>query len=566
MQLIKLQVLDNETVVREIKFQEGINIITNEHEDGNQIGKSTALRVINFCLGASGESIWKDPDSRTTSDSIKKFVTSGNVTFILDINIKGTPYCIKRRIVPIEQKTRTVLKRYSWINENDYDTNNKFKAGLAPILGFSIENPPYGTIKNRFVRIDKTTSRNTYRYLNVSTPDKAYISYYSYLFGFAGHNELSREIQLAREKDRREARISVLLNGNAEQGYKDKLKSIDDEIEVLNQKEESYDFKDSQNKGIELLKNHRHQIAQVTSEIARLEIRTNYAQRTIANYESKRSLIDINLIEGIYKEAKLLVPHLSKTLEETICFHESIIAKKSDYVRRQLNAYIIDREIKQSELDNLLNKEQSLVKAISNESHLGGFIVIEKELQNKREERGRTSIIIDEIAHEARNVKGLDRQIETLRENNQVHMDQFFVNVDTFNDECKLFTRALFKDFALSFNVGTNSSTNELEFSIVNQGKVAGDGAPRAAALAFDMAFVEFVKKTGAKLPEFTIQDYLEAADQEKLATLAHLANDKSIQVVMSVLSDKLQSLDADFIRDNTVLWLKQSDKFFKID
>lgn len=306
-------------------------------------------------------------------------------------------------------------------------------------------------------------------------------------------------------------------------------------------------------------------MAQVTSDIARLEIRMNYARRTIANYASKQSDLDVNMIEAIYAEAKSLVPNLSKSLEEVINFHDSVIRKKSEYVNQQLAEYTLDRESKQAELEALLREEKSLIKAISTESHLGGFIVIEKELQDKREERGRTSIIVDEIASEARKIKKLELIITRLRQYNQAHMSQLKANVDVFNKECKEYTRALFKSFALSVNVDTNSATNELEFSIVNQEKVAGDGAPRAAALAFDMAFVEYVKKVKAKLPQFTLQDHLEAADPDKLATLARIANKKKIQVVVAILSDKLQSLDQKFIDDNTVLWLKQSDKFFKL-
>lgn len=565
MQLIKLQILDGAAVRREIKFQEGINIITNAEADGNHIGKSTALRVINFCLGSDGENIWIDPDSRTTSDSIRKYVTSGNVTFVLHMNINGTPYCVKRKIEEVDQKNRKVLKRYGWINDDEYDTNDKFQEALAPILGLSIKNPTYSSIKNRFVRIDKTTSHSAYRYLNVNIPDASYISYYSYIFGFAGHDDLSKEMEFSKKEKERKSRVAMLLNGKTEQDYKDRLKSIDDEIEILNQKEDAYDFKDSQNKGIIRLKNQRKLIAQITSDIARLEIRMNYSRRTIDNYDSKRSNLDISMIESIYEEANLLVPNLSKSLDEVIKFHDSVIRKKSEYVERKLSEYTIERENKQAELDVLLGEEKSLIKAISTESHLGGFIVIEKELQEKREERGRTSVIIDEIASESRVIKKLKLEISRLRANNQAHMAELKANVDTFNKECKEFTRALFKRFALSINVDTNSSTNELEFSIVNQDKVAGDGAPRAAALAFDMAFVEYVKKVHAKLPQFTLQDHLEAADQDKLATLARIANKKNIQVVVSILSDKLQSLDKKFIDENTVLWLKQSDKFFKL-
>ena len=71
-------------------------------------------------------------------------------------------------------------------------------------------------------------------------------------------------------------------------------------------------------------------------------------------------------------------------------------------------------------------------------------------------------------------------------------MAQLIQNVEIFNKHLKLFTRAIFGDFSLSFNVSTKSDTNEIEFSVVNNEKVSGDGAPRAAALAADMAFVQF--------------------------------------------------------------------------
>ncbi len=565
MQLIELKVLKDETVIREITFQDGVNFITTQEKNGNQIGKSTALRVVNFCLGSKGDSIWKDPDSKTTNQEIKELVTSGRVTFLLVMCIDGITYNIKRQISVLRQKKQTILKRHSWINGSEYNTNEKFNAALAPILGLTIKNPTYSAMKNRFVRLDKKTSNDVYRYLHLTTSDSEYILYYSFLFGFEGHEKLTLESELIRDKTECKNRINTLLNGKNEQAYKDKLQSIDDEIELLNQKEEEFDFKDSQNKGILKLKKQRQKISELTSSITRLEIRINYAQRTIDSYEKQKSDIDVNLIETIYKEAKSILPNLSKTLKETISFHEQIISKKTAYLLESISEYKVTQEIKQRELDELLIEEQSLIKAILNESHLSGFIIIEKEIQDKREERGRTSVIIDEVSYEASKIKSLEVDVESIRKQNQVHMKKFRTNIDIFNGYLKKFTRALFNDFSLSFNAGIDSSTNELEFSIVNLDKVAGDGSPRAAALAFDMALVEFVKNTNRHLPKFTLQDHLEASDQDKLATLATIANKNNIQVVMSILPEKLSFLSPAFIKSNTVLSLAKSDKFFGI-
>lgn len=566
MQLINLKVFRDEILIREIKFKDGINIITNSEDNGNQIGKSTALRVLNFCLGSDGKSIWHDPESRTINEAVEEVVTSGRVLFSLDMHVNKKNYRINRRIHKVQQKTRAVQKIYSYINNDEFDTNDKFKAALAPILGFSISNPTYSSIKNRFVRLDKKTASNIYRYLNSNTSDQQYILYYSYLFGFSGHDDLASEIQFGEEKSQRNDRISMLLNGRTEQDYKDKLRSIDDEIEILKNKEELFDFKDSQNKGIEKLKNTREEIAKLTSEISKLNIRISYSQRTISGYEEKKSNINTDLIEKVYAEAKLLLPDLKKTLEDTIEFHKQVISKKINYLKEKIRDYQLSVGNMETNLNGLLDEERNLFSALIGESHLSGFIVIEKEIQDKREERGRTSVVVDEVQHESSEISKLDMKIQRLREKNKLQILQLSQHIEVFNKHLKSFSRAIFKDFSLSFNVGTKSGTNEIEFSVVNLERVSGDGAPRAAALAFDMAFVEFVKETGASFPEFTLQDYLEASDQDKLATLSRIANENKIQVVISVLKDKLASLSQEFIDKNSVLTLKKSDKFFQID
>lgn len=566
MQLISLKVFLDKMLVREVEFKNGFNIITNSEENGNQIGKSTALRVLNFCLGSDGKSIWHDPESRTKNVAIETLVTSGRMVFSLSLIVNKKPYNITRRIHKVEQKTRLVDKIYSTINGEEYNTNAKFQAALAPILGFSISNPTYSSIKNRFIRLDKKTASNIYRYLNANTTDPQYILYYSYLFGFSGHNDLASEIKFGEEKKLRNNRISMLLNGKSEQDYKDRLSAIDDEIDILKSKEDLFDFKDSQNKGIEELKRTREDIARLTSEVSKFNIRVVYAQKTISGYKEKQSDIDLELIGKVYAEAKLLLPDIQKTLEDTIEFHKQMVSKKVSYLNDKIREYQLAIDSLTNKLNKLLDEEKKLFSALISESNLSGFILIEKEIQDKREERGRVSVVVDEVQYESGEVAALDIKIQQLRDKNRQQISQLNQNIDVFNASFKLFSRAIFRDFSLSFNVGVKSGTNEIEFSVVNQDKVSGDGAPRAAALAFDMAFVEFVKKTGVCLPEFTIQDYLEASDQDKLATLATLANDHNIQVIVSVLKDKLASLSPKFINDNTVLSLKKSDKFFKVD
>ncbi|WP_419096323.1 DUF2326 domain-containing protein [Pseudomonas sp. UBA7530] len=110
-----------------------------------------------------------------------------------------------------------------------------------------------------------------------------------------------------------------------------------------------------------------------------------------------------------------------------------------------------------------------------------------------------------------------------------------------------------------------DDGSGKLRFSIKYEELNTGDGAPRAAAMAFDMAYVDFGNKRSSRFISFTVQDYLESADEEKLKALFMIANSRKIQTVVSILSDKLYGLSKIFLKENVVLTLSADDKFFKI-
>ncbi len=61
--------LGDETVIRHINFRLGLNLIVDEtpsldgKESGNNVGKTTVLKLIDYCLGASAKGIYSDPEN-----------------------------------------------------------------------------------------------------------------------------------------------------------------------------------------------------------------------------------------------------------------------------------------------------------------------------------------------------------------------------------------------------------------------------------------------------------------------------------------------------------------------
>src|SRR4051794_17497424 len=67
MQLIELVVTRGDSVVRRVGFKPGLNLILDKptaqsKESGNSVGKTTVLRLIDFCLGSNGDDIWQDSE------------------------------------------------------------------------------------------------------------------------------------------------------------------------------------------------------------------------------------------------------------------------------------------------------------------------------------------------------------------------------------------------------------------------------------------------------------------------------------------------------------------------
>ena|SRR5579863_201620 len=84
MQLVELLVKQGDSVVRTLPFKPGLNLILDKPtpastQSGNSVGKTTVLRLIDFCLGSDGDDIWQDPEFKSINQDVFDFL-HGTVT------------------------------------------------------------------------------------------------------------------------------------------------------------------------------------------------------------------------------------------------------------------------------------------------------------------------------------------------------------------------------------------------------------------------------------------------------------------------------------------------------
>lgn len=564
MQLIKLSVFDGSEEIRTIQFKDGINIITNLGETGNQIGKSTSLRALAFCLGGKSEPLWKDPDNNKVNEKVKDYLTKGDVKFELTLRVASINHQITRVLSRKMGSLRESIKIISTIDGVVYKSNAGFTRELPRIFGYTREQPSFNSIRSKFFRTNRTTSNNTLAYLHTYTSDNDYDLIYAYLFDFEFIDSV-RQINLIEQQIQLEDnRIRTLLGGLPLANRQEEIQLIDLKISELQIKEDEYDIFESQSYAIAELRESRRSVAALTSRIVKLETKLYYNNKTIERY--KNNLVELNVgeITSLYNEAKSLVPNLSKTLEETIEFHNSIMSRKAAYVEEMSAETADELDTLRMSLARLISDEQSKVKDLSRDSHVSGLILVEKQMQDLREARGRLAYVISEVEVSNKRIKDLLTTVDGVKRSIAVHYSDLNSKLKVFNEAYVDITKRLFVTHHNELTVSAGRD-GKADFKITNEELNTGDGVPRAAAMAFDMSYVYFVNKFKSRLPAFTAQDYLEVVDEDKLIKLFDFANENKIQTIAAILNDKLGGFDKKFLEANTILELTKEEKFFKL-
>ncbi|WP_305374056.1 hypothetical protein [Photobacterium leiognathi] len=297
MQIINLKIQDNNEIIREIVFKDGVNIITNDGDDGNQIGKSTVLKIINFFFGGKFTDLWHDPLNKSTNETVKEYLTSGNVKLILKINVNNVEHTIVRTLY---QKG----KRFSSINSINglsFDGEDKYKKKLIELFGYANKGLSFSQLKNRFFEVEKKSSCDVLGFLYSNKKDLL-TQAYSYLYS---SNSLPYIIELNEFKlNKKELRkeLEFLLKGSDISDFKNRYDEIQEKIESYEYKINSFDISKHQLDIVDELKSLRIEIASNSENLVVLENRAIYNNKTIENYNNKIDNVDVDVIESIYKD------------------------------------------------------------------------------------------------------------------------------------------------------------------------------------------------------------------------------------------------------------------------
>ncbi len=560
--LKNLVVSDKNGVVREITFKKGLNLVfdvtTNRStESGNDIGKTTFLRAIDFCLGSDGTAIFTDPEFKTKNEQVYNYLKNYSVEFKLTVkSVKGTEYVITRG-----------LDRKPTINGEEFGLDlEDFKSNLGRILlGLKTGKPSYRQLIKKFIRIDNHEMSNTLKFLHPSNPEDVYEAVYLYLFGFQDQDLLTQKSVLTRDRKRLSIQ-KLALKDFSHEALKQMLAVIDTNITEQERKKEKFELTDSITNEIKALESLRKHISELSIAISKLRIKYNLNLQTIEQLSKSRGNINPETIKSLYEEAKSSIPKLQKSFEEVLKFHESMISNKISFIQKSISSTESEIQQRDKQLNKYIGEEKEVLKGLSHKGALADLQKIDKELNLLHEEKGKKLSLIKTLEELTQNIKDINSNLAQINDQIADFEADLEKKITAFNLIFAEISRKLYDEqYVLSFEDHEGKAGSFYRFKINNVKGNVGSGKKKGQTTAFDLAYLEFLSKFAANTIRFALHDKLEEIHVNQLKTMFEIANGVDGQYIVAILKDKIEGFDLSLVESNTILTLSQNDKFLKL-
>ena len=557
-------------LIREITFRKGINLIVDEskeeHITGNSVGKTTVLKLIDYCLGAKAKIIYEDPeDKKEIYTLVKDFLVREEViiTLILAENLDDE----NAKTITIERnflsRGKKIVRR---INDIPY-TDDEFEPKLTELIfpEHTASKPTFRQIISHNIRYKNLSIENTLKTLDRYTSDAEYETLYLFLLGcdFTQGNQKQVVLQKIKQEDTFRKRLEKHQTKSA---YEVALSLINNQIEKLDKKKSNLNINEHFEKDLERLNKLKYNINFLSSEISKLSVRKDLIEETENDLLASKSTINLQQLEMIYKQAKQNIPSLQKSFEDMVDYHNRMVKEKSEYITKELPYLIQKIKDKNIELKKLLDQELELSLIISKSDSFEELEHLIAKINEAYRKKGEYENVITQLNEVEENLKIFNDELDEI--DTELFSDAFEITVkeqlNKFNEYFTYTSLRLYDEqYALKYDIVTNKKSQQLyKFSAFNTN--FSSGKKQGEISCFDIAYISFADEENIPCMHFLLNDKKELMYDNQLVEIANLVNENNIQFVASILSDKLpQELNKE---EYFIVKLSEDNKLFKIE
>ncbi|MBP3668552.1 MAG: DUF2326 domain-containing protein [Bacteroides sp.] len=565
-----LKIENSNGLVRRIDFHQGLNLIVDEtpignEETGNNVGKTTVLRLIDFCLGMDGSKIYSATEgAKVINEEVKDFLINTEVLITLcltdSFTTNASDVIVKRNFL---SGKKNVLE----INGKKID-KKYFESELQKtIWKIETSKPSFRQIISHNFRYDEERLSQTLRTLNRYTTDVEYETLHLYMFGCNfddgdRRQELNKKLSTDYKYKRR------LEKNASKSALRSKLAIVENDINELNKKKEELHLNPDFEKDLEQLNEVKGYLSELAVKQSSLQLRYTLIKEAVEDLNSQKSNIDVKQLELIYRQASAMIGKLQHTFEELVSYHNEMLGRKATFVSAELP------QIKESisncnkEIASLRIKERMLAERLQQSTSVEALNELVSLLNQEYQEKGSLEQRIAQIEEVELSILENENILREIDNGlfSQSKQDLIQKQLDKFNQYYSTVSKRLYNEsYAIEFSLVKNrdgkSCYKFAPFATDN----FSTGKKQGEITCFDMAYIMFADDEQIPCLHFILNDRKELVHDNQLLQIGTLANERyEIQYVASILRDKLPiELNKE---QNIVVKLSQHSKLFRIE
>ena len=568
MYLSKLTISSPGKVIRDIEFHKGLNLIVDETPEnttgtGNNVGKTTVLRLIDYCLGGDVDGIYRNPEDKHESYALVKDFLIGNNVIVTLILVDDLDTPSKKVVIERDFKTG----RSSLIRINGKDVTKKdFVAELESAIFPEVktETPSFRQIIAHNIRIDNLRLENTLKTLTMGKNEE-YEALYLFMFG-CPNDSAARKTQLAQELDTEKKYKRRMERNRSKNEYKAALSVIESDIEKLIERKDNLNINENLQLDIDSLNALRAQINKVTSRTSLLSLRRELINETVESFDKQNFGEDVVQLEMIYKQASAYVPKMQRTFKELVDFHNTMLENKKAFVVQELPSIQEEIESLLVELERLKEKETVMAEKVLKSDTYEELEVIIVQLSELSRRKGEFESYISQIESAEKAIKEKCEEMKKIDDG--LFTADFAQRLETQRDKFnKIFSEVSHEiydeQYIISYEVDTQKGKQLYKFHITDVANFSS-GKKQGEISCFDIAYTVFADQESIPCLHFILNDKKELVHGNQLNKFAEAVNKYNVQFVCSMLYDKLPPvLRKD---EHVVVRLSQDSKLFRIE
>lgn len=567
--LKSLTISKGASIIRNIEFRKGINLIVDNSEGkitGNSVGKTTVLKLIDFCFGADKKNIWEDPENKKEVYAlVKNYLIEKEILITLclteNLDDENAPeLLIERNFLSSKSK---VIRKVNGVNLTDDEFEPKLTEILFP--EHLADKPTLRQIISHNIRYKDLSINNTLKTLDRYTSDAEYETLHLFLLGceFMNGNSKQELLSKIKQEDTFRKRLEKVQTKSA---FEATLSLIEGEIEELNKRKSKLNLNENFETDLDALNQLKYRINKLSSEISKLNIRRDLIFEALIELDASSSNIDIHQLRQIYQQATNILGELQKSFENMVDYHDNMISEKKKFISNELPAIQSKIDQRNKDLRLLLKQESELSIIISKSDSFEELEILIGQLNEKYRLKGEYENVIQQLNEVESNLETFNKFLDSIDE--ELFSDDFEATVklqlNKFNKHFASVSELLYDErYALKYDKVKNRNGQRLyKFSAFNTN--FSSGKKQGEISCFDIAYTFFADEENIHCMHFILNDKKELMHDNQLVKIADLVNKNEIQFVASILKDKLP--DELNKEEYFILELSEDNKLFQIE